>query len=90
MPNKTAGGRPATGPFLLCGQKKWAKEKAAPVCRPSGSLDQPQASGAAQLDLARCTPRTLLRDSNSARPNLRPLVADRDGAQGKKSENQNL
>jgi hypothetical protein len=26
-----AGGRPATDPFLLCGQKKGAKEKATPV-----------------------------------------------------------
>jgi len=51
-----------------------------------GSLDQPQASGAAQLDLAGRTPRAPLRDSNSARLNLRLLAADRGGAQGKKSE----
>jgi hypothetical protein len=51
-----------------------------------GSLDQPQASGAAQLDLAGRIPRVPLRDSNSARLNLRSLAADRGGAQGKKSK----
>jgi len=40
-------------------------------------LNQPQASGAAQLDLAGRTPRAPLRDSNSARLNLRLLAADR-------------
>ena len=54
-----------------------------------GTLDQPQASGAAQLDLAGRTPRAPLRDSNSARLNLRFLAADRGGAQGMKSEKQN-
>jgi len=48
-----------------------------------GTLDQPQASGAAQLDLAGRTPRAPLRDSDSARLNLRFLAADRGGAQGK-------
>jgi len=52
-----------------------------------GTLDQPQASGAAQLDLAGRTPRAPLRDSNSARLNLRFLTTDRGGAQGMKSGN---
>jgi len=52
-----------------------------------GSLDQPQTSGAAQLDLAGRTPRAPLRDSNSARLNLRLLAADRGGAQGKEMQN---
>jgi hypothetical protein len=33
---KFAGGSPAAGDFLLCGQKKVTKEKAAPVCRSFG------------------------------------------------------
>jgi len=49
-----------------------------------GTLDQSQASGAAQLDLAGRTPRAPLRDSNSARLNLRFLATDWGGAQGKK------
>jgi len=51
-----------------------------------GSLAQPQASGAAQLDLVGHAP---LRDSNNARLNLRLLEIDRGGAQGVKSESQN-
>ena len=47
-----------------------------------GSLDQPQASGAAQLDLAGRTPRAPLRDSNSARLNHRLHAVDQGGAQG--------
>jgi hypothetical protein len=82
-PNKFAGGRPAAEYFLLRRQNKVFKEKATPVCRPSGSLYQPQASGAAQLALTRRTPRAPLRSSNSARLNLRFLAADRGGAQGK-------
>jgi hypothetical protein len=77
-----AGGSPAASHFLLRRQKKVTQEKATPVCRPSGTLDQLQASGAAQLDLAGRTPRAPLRDSNSARLNLRSLAADRGGAQG--------
>jgi hypothetical protein len=65
-----------TSYFLLPRQNKVTKEKATPVCRPSGSLDQPQASGAAQLDLAGRTPRAPLRDSNSARLNLHLLAPD--------------
>jgi hypothetical protein len=34
--SKTAGGRPATGYFLLLRQKKVTKEKATPVRRPFG------------------------------------------------------
>jgi hypothetical protein len=41
-----------------------------------GTLDQPQVSGAAQLDLVGRTPRAPLRDSNSARLNLRSLAAN--------------
>jgi hypothetical protein len=48
-----------------------------------GSLDQPQTNGAAQLDLVRHTHRASLRDSNSARLNLRLSALDRGGAQGK-------
>ena len=40
------------------------------------SLDQPQASGAAQLALVRHTKRATLRSSNSARLNLRLLAPD--------------
>ena len=82
----TAGGSPASGHFLLRRQKKVTQEKATPVYRPSGSLDQPQASGAAQLALAGSTQRAPLRSSDSARLNLRLLAADRGGAQGIKSE----
>jgi len=63
---------------------KVTKEKATPVCRPSGTLDQPQASGAAQLALTGHTKRALLRSSNSARLPLRLLASDRGGAQGNK------
>ena len=63
--------------------KKCNRKKSPPVCRPSGALDQPQASGAAQLALVRRTPRATLRSSNSARLPLRFLAADRSGAQGK-------
>src|ERR1035437_4630548 len=70
--------------YFSCLAKKSNQKKSPPVCRPCGDcLDQPQASGAAQLDLAGCTPRAPLRDSNSARLNLRLLAADRSGAQGK-------
>ena len=68
--------------FLLLRQKKVTQEKAIPVCRPSGSLGQPQASGAAQLALAGHLKRVPLRSSNSARLNPRLLAADRGGAQG--------
>jgi hypothetical protein len=82
-----AGGRPAASYFLLLRQKENNQRKGDPGLPPlRGSLDQPQASGAAQLDLARRTPRAPLRDSNSARLNLRLLAADRGGAQGMKSK----
>ena len=77
-----AGGRPAASHFS-CLAKKSNQKKLPPVCRPSGSLDQPQASGAAQLALTGRTPRALLRNSNSARLPLRLLTTDRGGAQGK-------
>jgi hypothetical protein len=70
--------------FFCFAKKKVTKEKATPVCRPSGSLDQLQASGAAQLALTGHTKRAPLRSSNSARLNLRSLAVDRGGAQGKK------
>jgi len=68
----------------LLRQKESNQRKGDPGLPPlRGTLDQPQASGAAQLDLAGRTPRAPLRDSNSARLNLRFLAADRGGAQGK-------
>ena len=84
---KTAGGCPAASYFLLLRQNKVTKEKATPGLPPlRGTLDQPQASGAAQLDLVGRTPRAPLRDSNSARLNLRSLATDRGGAQGKEKQ----
>src|SRR5665811_402634 len=76
--------------FFLLRQRKSNQRKGDPGLPPlRGSLDQSQASGAAQLDLAGRTPRAPLRDSNSARLNLRFLASDRGGAQGMKSEKQN-
>ncbi len=74
--------------FFCFAKKKVTKEKATPVCRPSGSLDISPTSGAAQLALAGHTPRAPLRSSNSARPNLRLLAKYRGGAQGKKIKTQ--
>jgi len=74
--------------YFLYAAKESNQRNAAPVCCPSGTLDQPQASGAAQLDLAGRTHRTPLRDSNSARLNLRLFAADlrqRTGEQKAKS-----
>jgi hypothetical protein len=89
--SKTAGGSPAASHFLLLRQKESNQRKGDPGLPPlRGSLDQPQASGAAQLDLAGRTPRAPLRDSNSARLNLRFLATDRGGAQGMKSKNPKL
>jgi hypothetical protein len=34
---RLAGGSPAAGPFLLLAQKKGAKEKGTPLCRPFGA-----------------------------------------------------
>jgi hypothetical protein len=69
----------------LLRQRKSNQKEGDPGLPPlRGSLDQPQASGAAQLDLAGRIPRAPLRDSNSARLNLRFLAADRGSAQGKK------
>jgi hypothetical protein len=80
-----AGGSPAASYFLLLRQKESNQRKGDPGLPPlRGSLDQSQASGAAQLDLAGRTPRAPLRDSNSARLNLRFLAADRGSAQGLK------
>src|SRR5450756_3143043 len=50
--------------FSCFAKEKVTKKKATPVSRPSGTLDQPQVSGAAQLDLAGRTPRAPLRYSN--------------------------
>ena len=87
MPNnqkqEPPGGCPAAS-YLSCLAKKGNPKKSPPVYRPLwGSLDQLQASGAAQLALARRTHRAPLRNSNSARLNLRLLATDRGGAQGK-------
>ena len=60
-----AGGSPAASYFLLLRQKESNQRKGDPGLPPlRGTLDQPQASGAAQLDLAGRTPRAPLRDSN--------------------------
>ena len=73
--------------FFLLRQRKSNQKEGDPGLPPlRGTLDQSQASGAAQLDLAGRTPRAPLRDSNSARLNLRSLAADRGGAQGMKSK----
>jgi hypothetical protein len=61
--SKSRGAAPHADYFLYMA-KESNQRNATPVCRPSGSLDQPQASGAAQLDLAGRTPRAPLRDSN--------------------------
>src|SRR5450759_5035709 len=80
------GGSPTASHFFLLRQRKSNQKEGDPGFPPlRGTLDQPQASGAAQLDLARRTPRAPLRDSNSARLNLRLLVSDRGGAQGKRA-----
>ena len=84
-PSNFAGGRPATD-YLSCLAKKGNPKKVPPVRRPSGFLDQPQASGAAQLALTGHTNRAPLRSSDITRLNLRLLAADRGGAQG----NENL
>ena len=85
---KIVGGSPTASHFFLLRQRKSNQKEGAPGLPPlRGTLDQPQASGAAQLDLAGRTPRAPLRDSNSARLNLHFLAADRGGAQGMKSEN---
>ena len=84
--NSTSRGAAPHADHFLCAAKESDPRNAAPVSRPSGTLDQMQASGAAQLDLAGRTPRAPLRDSNSARLNLRSLATDRGGAQGMKSE----
>ncbi len=83
--NKTDGGRPVASHFS-CLAKKSSQKKSPPVCRPSGALDQPQASGAAQLALVGHTKRAPLRSSNSARLNLHLLAAGRGGAQGRKAK----
>ena len=85
---KIAGGCPAASHFFLLRQRKSNQKEGDPGLPPlRGTLDQLQASGAAQLDLAGRTPRAPLRDSNSARLNLRFLAADRGGAQGMKERN---
>src|SRR5674476_1208343 len=60
-----AGGSPTASHFFLLRQRKSNQRKGDPGLPPlRGTLDQPQASGAAQLDLAGRTPRAPLRDSN--------------------------
>ena len=60
-----AGGRAAASHFFLLRQRKSNQKEGDPGLPPlRGTLDQPQANGAAQLDLAGRTPRTPLRDSN--------------------------
>jgi hypothetical protein len=82
------GGSPAASHFFLLRQRKSNQKEGDPGLPPlRGSLNQPQGSGAAQLDLAGCIPRAPLRDSNSAHLNLRSLAADRCGAQGDEKQN---
>src|SRR3989338_3681981 len=86
--NNPAGGSPAASHFLLLRQKESNQRKGDPGLPPlRGTLDQPQASGAAQLDLAGRTPRAPLPDSTIPPLTPRPLAADRGGAQGKKNKN---
>ena len=60
-----AGGRPAASHFFLLRQRKSNQKEGDPGLPPlRGTLDQPQASGAAQLDLAGHTKRAPLRSSN--------------------------
>src|SRR5450756_2548650 len=60
-----AGGSPAASHFFLLRQRKSNQKEGDPGLPPlRGTLDQPQVSGAAQLDLAGRTPRAPLRDSN--------------------------
>jgi hypothetical protein len=81
------GGSSTASHFFLLRQRKSNQKEGDPGLPPlRGSLDQPQASGAAQLDLVGRTPRAPLRDSNSARLNLRLLAANRGGAQGKEKQ----
>ena len=70
--------------FSCFAKEKVAKKKATPVCRPSGSLDQTQTSGAAQLARSATRPRA---QTVLAQPH-RSFVSDRGGAQGMKSEKQ--
>ena len=58
---------PAASHFLLRGQEKVTKEKAAPPHRPSGSLRCSPSRAAHQLALAGHTKRALLRTSNTVR-----------------------
>ncbi len=75
---------PGSQSLFLASPRKSNQKEGDPGLPPlRGSLDQPQASGAAQLALAGHTNRAPLRSSNSARPNLRLLAADRGGTQGK-------
>ncbi len=78
-----AGGSPAASHFLLHGQEKVTKEKAAPLHRPSGSLRCSPSRAAHQLALAGHTKRVLLRTSNTVR--LFPVrAALLGGAEGEK------
>ena len=67
-----AGGSPAAGSFLLIGQKKGTKEKAAPMGWFLASRETPlpraKKRGASQLDLARDTHHPALRDSDKGSP----------------------
>ena len=77
-----AGGSPAASHFLLPGQEKVTKEKAAPLHRPAGSLRCSPARAAHQLALAGHTKRALLRTSDTVR--LLPVRAELlGGAEGK-------
>src|SRR5665811_1477657 len=88
---KFAGGRPAAD-YLSFLAKKGSRKKAPPVCRAAclptarlRTLDRSQIIGAAQLALAVCTKRILLRNSNSARltpPFFGDYLRQRTGVKG--------
>jgi hypothetical protein len=89
---KFAGGSPAAGDFLLRGQEKVTKEKAAPMrwsfASRRTSLPAAKKRGASQLDLARHTRRAALRDSDKGSPKTPRFLASgrqRIGVEKKRS-----
>jgi len=84
-PKARSRGLPAASYFLLLRLKESNQRKGDPGL-PSlrDTLNHPQASGAAQLDLVGHAP---LRDSNNARLTLRLLATDLGGAQRKENQN---
>jgi hypothetical protein len=78
-----AGGCPAASHFFLLRQRKSNQKEGDPGLPPlRGTLDQPQASGAAQLARSATRPRA---QTVLAQPH-RLFASDRGGAQGLKSK----